>query len=458
MTGKRTSARSTLRLRWLPLGIAAALGGTACDTDSLTDLNDPDLITGRIVQDPENVTALRNGVLFEFLNAYAGPASNSSLVDPGIVVHSGLVADELYYASTFDTHREMDARNVRSDNGSLVITFQSIQRARNLAERTAEQYEKSDQKGSADHALVTNLAGFTYVLLGENYCSGVPISRSLLTGEVEYGKPRTTEEILGFAVERFDAAAALAQQAGSNPQLNLARVGKARALLDLGRFTEAAAAASAVPASFRFVTEYSTGPIGNNGVWYFINSAKRMSASTSEGTNGLPYFNRGTTNNDRDPRIPVDSTGFGLGTDIPHYSQGLYTTNGADIPLATGIEAQLIQAEALLNKGQSAAYLPILNSLRATVSLPALTDPGNARARVLQLYSERAFWMYLTAHRLGDLRRLVKYYGFRQEEVFPVGATVFSADVRYGTDVSLPIPFAETNNPEFRGECIDRNA
>ncbi|HEX2187340.1 MAG TPA: hypothetical protein VHG51_00520, partial [Longimicrobiaceae bacterium] len=88
----------------------------------------------------------------------------------------------------------------------------------------------------------------------------------------------------------------------------------------------------------------------------------------------------------------------------------------------------------------------------AEEGLPALADPGTPRARILQLYEERAFWLWLTSHRLGDLRRLVRHYGFQPNEVFPTGATVFG--VPYGTDTSLPIPFDETNNPEFRGGCL----
>ena len=54
--------------------------------------------------------------------------------------------------------------------------------------------------------------------------------------------------------------------------------------------------------------------------------------------------------------------------------------------------------------------------------LPPLADPGSARARQDLLFRERGFWMYLTSHRLGDLRRLVRQYGRPVAEVFPAGA------------------------------------
>src|SRR5262249_44196565 len=150
---------------------------------------------------------------------------------------------------------------------------------------------------------------------------------------------------------------------------------------------------------------------------------------------------------------------LGLGSQsAPFYTQHKYDTRGAAVPLASGIEARLIEAEAALNKGASAAYLTTLNSLRAGAGITtALTDPGNATARVRQFFQERAFWLWLTGHRLSDLRRMIRQYGFTQQQVFPIGQTIFGAP--YGTEVNLPIPFQEQNNPNASsGQCIDRNA
>jgi hypothetical protein len=52
---------------------------------------------------------------------------------------------------------------------------------------------------------------------------------------------------------------------------------------------------------------------------------------------------------------------------------------------------------------------------------------------------------------------MVRQYQFSAESVFPTGQTIFGAP--YGTDVNLPIPFQEQNNPNAsNGKCIDRNA
>ena len=123
--------------------------------------------------------------------------------------------------------------------------------------------------------------------------------------------------------------------------------------------------------------------------------------------------------------------------------------------LATGVEARLIEAEAAFRNGTPGQGLTILNALRVLAGLTPVTDPGTEATRVNLLFRERAFWMWGTAHRLGDLRRLVRQYGRSQATVFPVGDYHKGGD--YGTDVNLPVSSDERNNPKFTG-CIDRSA
>lgn len=441
--------------RWPHLGLGLlALSLAGCDPDELTDLNDPDDITVAVATDTANIAELRNGVSYEFARAMTGPGATNST--PGIIGISGVLTDEMWYASTFQGMQEIDRRNMERTNGEVLTVFQYLHRARNMAERTAEQYGRTSQAGSADHAMVTNFAGFTYILFAENFCSGVPFSRTELPGDVTFGPALTTAQMLDSAIVRFNAAAGLSGAGAA--QQNVARVGRGRALLAKGDYAGAAAAVAAVPTTFVYNVPFSESASGqNNGVWFNINSERRSSVASGEGTNGIVFFRRGATNNTIDARVPADSVGVGIGTAIAHYRQRKYPTRGTAVPLATGIEARLIQAEAALNKGASGAYVATLNELRTTVGLAALTDPGNAQARVRQFFSERAFWLWLTAHRLGDMRRMVRDYGIPANQVFPVGQTIFGSP--YGTDVNFPIPITEQNNPQApTGQCIDRNA
>jgi hypothetical protein len=83
-------------------------------------------------------------------------------------------------------------------------------------------------------------------------------------------------------------------------------------------------------------------------------------------------------------------------------------------------------------------------------------DAGTPTARVDQLFRERAFTLFGRGTRTGDMRRLIRQYGRSAETVFPTGP--WHKGGNYGTDVNLPIPFVETNNPAAgAGACIDRN-
>jgi hypothetical protein len=87
---------------------------------------------------------------------------------------------------------------------------------------------------------------------------------------------------------------------------------------------------------------------------------------------------------------------------------------------------------------------------------PLIPSTVTGDALVDTLFTERAYWLFLTGHRQGDLRRLVRNYGRPQDTVYPSGS-YFGGQGSYGSDVNLPIPANEQTNPLFHG-CIDRRA
>jgi len=150
------------------------------------------------------------------------------------------------------------------------------------------------------------------------------------------------------------------------------------------------------------------------------------------------------------------------------------------IPLATGVEARLIQAEAALKAHDVSGWAATLNALRAdaadtkvvfplaTQSLTAdSTTLASAAMQVDVMFRERAFWLFGTGTRLGDLRRLIRQYGRDQSTVFPSGSypngnspNLPSPLPNYGTDVTLTSPtpagfasFNPVSNPNYKG-CI----
>jgi hypothetical protein len=147
----------------------------------------------------------------------------------------------------------------------------------------------------------------------------------------------------------------------------------------------------------------------------------------------------------------------GLDGTTPQFTLLKYPDAAASVVVADGIEARLIEAEAQLRSNNFSGMRTTLNDLRqgAGLGLSNLPTPGSATEAQDQLFSERAFWLFATGHRLGDMRRLIRQYGRPAEAVFPTGDYIKGGS--YGTDVNLPIPRSENNNPNSNG-CLDRNA
>jgi len=270
--------------------------------------------------------------------------------------------------------------------------------------------------------------------------------------EVVYGAPQTTDEMFQTAVARFDAALAEpGVQAEEEPEITyLAAVGKGRALLDRGLFAEAAAAVVDVPTEFQYLTEHSDSPLRLQNAIYSYSVGWLWSVSDQEGGVGLPYRTA------EDPRVPFfDEESAGLDNTTPQFTLLKYPDFSASVVVADGIEARLIEAEGALQASDLGGMTAILNDLRTLQDLDPLGVPGSQDEGVDLLFSERAFWMFATGHRLGDMRRLIRQYGRTAEQVFPGG--VYLKGGSYGADVNIPMPQEERNNPNFTG-CIDRNA
>jgi hypothetical protein len=208
-----------------------------------------------------------------------------------------------------------------------------------------------------------------------------------------------------------------------------------------------------VPEDFIYETEHATTPAAlHNGVFEAFNNGN-FGVFDQEGGNGLPYVSA------QDVRIPGDS-GIGADNNTETWFPSKYPSFESSIPLADYLEAQLIIAESELQAGAFPAMTQRLNDLRAAVGLPGLAAPGDATTATDLLFAERAFWLFATGHRLGDMRRLIRQYLRDPETVFPTGDW-YKGGLTYGVDVNLPLPRREQNNPnvpETPSGCLDRNA
>jgi hypothetical protein len=425
----------------------------------LLDTESPNTVEPGELDSPAGAEARRVGAIADFAFAKDGDGDLDLGRTDGQVLLSGLMTDEFVLSTTPPTEQEVDQRRVFENNSTVFDMYWYLHRARAAAENAAEALRQLSPKPDITSEIgeVLSLAGFSYVYFGEDFCSGVPFSR--LDGDtIAYGEPQTTQEIFNTAVARFDQA--LAEPGVVNELENeetldityLASVGKARALLNLGDFAGAAAAVSAVPTEFAYFSEHGDAPLRIQNAIHNYSTGFLWSLSDGEGGVGLPYRSA------EDPRIPFeDPEDVGLDGSTEQFILLKYDQPGTNVPVADGIEARLIQAEAALQDQNLAGMTSLLNDLRSLQGLDPLANPGSFDEGVDLLFSERAFWLFATGHRLGDLRRLIRQYGREQTEVFPSGAYHKPASGSYGPDVNLPLPLEVNNNPNSTG-CLDRNA
>lgn len=419
--------------------VAAIFLLSACNVDDLVNADRPATVT-----DPEalkshaGALAIYNGALRRFGERFSGSG------DPYVWL-TGMLTDELGGSGSPDTRVLLEGG---ADGRSFDGIYGDLQNVRIRVQQATGALQK--YAPTAPKALtgeVFAIGGFTETMIGEAFCSGVPFSSAPFEQDIVFGGPLTTVQMFEHAVAQFDTALGFAVD--DVAILNLTRVGRGRALLNLGRFADAAAAVSAVPTAFAYKISYTDKPSFTPNVFatnlYFT-------VSDREGQNGLNFVSA------NDPRVRTQTTDKGFGVNSYPLK---YSTADAPVNLADGVEARLIEAEAALKANDVAGWLSKLNNLRATAITPAmapLADPGNANARVDLTFRERAFWLFLTGHRLGDLRRLIRQYGRDPEMVFPTGPYSRSGADSYGDAVNAPIPAREVqNNPNVTG-CLNRDA
>ena len=443
------------------------LGG--CSKEGILSSIDPDILNPQDIETAAGAASLRLGALSRFVTAFDGGTDAFTVV-------TGNLADELRASDTFDG-RILPNRRFMNDNlPEMTSVYLNLHRARTAATNAISVTKRVTPTATLAIGELYMYRAFTENFFGEMYCSGVPFSETDGVNTT-LGDPLTTVQIYNRSVASFDSA--LAQVAGNTSLLYGTQVGKGRALLNLGQFAAAAAAVASVPTTFKLASNHCFGGncTDNGNYLAAAQPSSRYTPANNEGINGLNFLPAVA-----DPRLPwAPSTRAGFNTAwlsiympiplkvCPSYRgtgcPGTRNTTGENV-LADGIEARLIEAEARLQGKTQAdrdAVFATLNTLRATgitgfpVTPLAGAAPTTDAAAVTQLFNERAYWMYLTGHRLGDLRRLIRQYGRDAESVFPTGEQQAPLSGPYGTDVNFPVPAQEKNNPKFTG-CLDRKA
>ncbi len=447
-------ARSRTAARVLMAAGTCAL--LACSPTEFLQIEDPDVINPGSVTSAAGAEAVRTGALARFNVATSGEES--------LLLLGGLFSDEWNNGDSFIARQEIDQRTITPQNNFLTNANRALHRARLSAQQAiALLNEFAPSAPRWQVAEMYFVQAYLENLATEHYCSGLVFS-TVVDGNELFGEPTTTEAAFQRALAHADSGLALITGTTSNDVRvrSALQVARGRILLNLNRPADALTAVAGVATSFQYL-EFHSITTNSNQFWDLNNLRGRYSVSTGEGINGLNYA---TAN---DPRVPVcagnDAVCKTIGVtkatrdDLtgPYYVQRLWPVRESSVAIISGLEARLIEAEALLRASNPSASLAALNTARATFTgLAPLTDAGSEAARVDQLFRERAFTLFGRGTRTGDMRRLIRQYGRAANTVFPTGA--WHKGGNYGDDVTIILPLAETNNPvPGAGICLDRN-
>lgn len=411
--------------------VCGLAGAGACD--SLLTIDNP---ATHAEEDLDNVAyapGMVTGVVARFQFMYDDLALNSAII-----------TDEAVTGHNFETTQRVDLRLVTKENSGDV--YAPLQYARSAADSFEVRLRRL-LPDSADRALgvarVQAYGAMTYVLMGDFLCEAPVDPRS---GAI------SPDSMYRIAISRAARAVATASafKANGGPAaradslIHLARLAAARAHLNLGEKTQAAALAAQVPAAFDFRTHYNI-PNSNN-VFF----------TSTQGTNrnlGVDAAFRGLN----DPRVRHSATG-GTGHDqrtilftpfqSPSFSGYSATANVAfaretSIRFASGLEARYIVAEA---QGATPENVAFINSRRAVGGQATLVAPTEAEF-LAALMDQRRRDFFLDGHRIGDLRRYRRLYGV---DFFPTGTHPTPGRGEYGSSVCFVPTQAEiVGNPGY---------
>jgi starch-binding outer membrane protein, SusD/RagB family len=409
----------------------ALVGSSACN--DLLNVDNPGSVPAESLSDPTLTPALA--------------AAAIQTLQCGVMQYAataGMLSGEYLSANGFVDNHPWEWRGVVEikgapgsctyGRGTTAMGFYTpLQQARFQLDDTFDRLDKftDDQVPSrADlMAQMRAYSGYADLLLGEGMCSMT----------MDNGPEMSRADVFAVAEGRFTDAITRATAANDQSILNMARVGRARARLDLKKLPEAAADAILVPAGFVRNAEFTEGGAAQreNRIYNLTIRNDYLSVSA-------PYRNltvNGVPGNVPDPRVKVKDAGR-KGNDgvTPMWQQQKYVSGlgGSPIPIASWNEAQLIYAEAV--GGQDG--LDAINRVRTANGVPTLTGPApTGQAFTDLILEERRRQLFSEGQRYGDM--------LRYNLPFVKGLTLRGNT--YSDLTCVPLPDVETrNNPNFK--------
>ena len=412
--------------RGLVAAVCAGLLATACNPDSLLDVQVPNSVPSDIFSSPTYATLMVNSVIGDFECAFGS-----------FVLAEGLASDELHDSALNNATWNIDRRDNAFSAGvygtractAVGGTYTPLSTARGEADAAIQALAKWTVAEVPNITVLTAQAnlysGFSYATLGMAMCQAA----------FDKGPLVDQKGMFALAEQRFTAAIAAAGTSLPNV-LYAAYLGRARVRLYQHNNAGAIADAQQVPAGFVF-----------NAAMDATNSRRYNRVYTNISTSGIltvePTARALTTETGQvDPRsamiklntAPADGVQLIY---IPAKFNAATLAAGQAIPhpIARYAEAQLILAEAQLG----APAVAIINTMRAAVSLNPYTGPIDDASVKALIASERQRVLFLEGFRAYDIERL-------NLALVPAVGSAYSQGGVYGGTVCFPLPDIEKNN------------
>ena len=307
------------------------------------------------------------------------------------------------------------------------------------------------------------LMGLAHRILGENFCDVVYDKGPL--------QPRTAA--FDSAIVALNQAITIGSAAGATAFVTAAHGGIAQANVGLGNWSAAVQSAAQVPTDFVHYAIYHQ-TANSNGVWNESWGRAEVGVWATpvqrvfDGDPRAPYTICGEWNDPNRPPntdLGVSPTGVctgqgsgahqGAGGLTAHYRQDKYPEQGSDVPIVSGTEMRLIEAEAALIGGDLATFTAKVNEVRAFHGADPIEQPASAGAMEFPnaqddamsiLDRERYLTLWIEGRRLFDLDRW--------QHPFLQGGTLIGPGAEPRVSC-MPVPEIEcTLNPEIQNSSV----
>jgi hypothetical protein len=409
----------------------ALVGLTACNT--ILDVDNPGSVPAESLSDPSLAPALASAALQTLQCGVEQFAATA-----------GMLSGEYLSANGFVDNHPWEWRGVNEikgapgscnfGRGTTAMGFYTpLQQARFQLDDAFDRLDKfSDTQVANRASLMAQMraySGYADLLLGEGMCEMT----------MDGGPKLTRDQVFTAAEARFTDAITRATAVNDQSILNMARVGRARARLDLKKLPDAAADAILVPSGFVRNAEFTEGGAAQRENRIYNLTIRNDYLSVS-----VPYRNltvNGVTGDVPDPRVKVKDAGKKANDGVtPLWQQQKFIAQlgGTPIPIASWNEAQLIYAEAV--GGQQG--FDAINRVRAANGVPVLTGAvPTGQAFTDLILEERRRQLFSEGQRYGDM--------LRYNLPFTKGTTLRGNT--YSDLTCVPLPDVETrNNPNFK--------